>query len=124
LGSSSTKKIRETIELLNGFSRVRKRRLRPTAVVRRGFGTRPCWDDCRQRAAAVATALNVVPLHVQRQVVGARERAVAQLALERAVAGVLAVVPRQLVRPGKLPAAPVPVALVRLLARVRAQVRL
>ena len=57
-------------------------------------------------------------LHVQRQVVGTREGALAQTALERPVAGVFAVVARQFVRAGKLPAAALPRALVRLLACV------
>ena len=61
-----------------------------------------------------------VALHVQRQVVGTREGALAQLALERPVAGVFAVVARQLVRTGKLPAAVLPRALVRLLPCNRA----
>ena len=65
-----------------------------------------------------------VTFHVQRQVVGAREGSLAQLALERPVAGVLAVVARQLVGAGELPAAALPRALVRLLARVRPQVGL
>lgn len=57
-----------------------------------------------------------VPLHVQRQVVGAREGAVAKVALERPVARVLAVVAREFVRARELPAAAVPVAVVGLLA--------
>lgn len=57
-----------------------------------------------------------VPLHVQRQVVGAREGAVAEVALERPVARVLAVVAREFVRARELPAAAVPVAVVGLLA--------
>jgi len=61
---------------------------------------------------------------VQRQVIGPRERSVAQPTLERPVAGVLAEVPGQLVGPGELPSASVPKALVRFFARVRAQVRL
>jgi len=61
---------------------------------------------------------------VQRQVIGPRERSVAQPTLERPVAGVLAEVPGQLVGPGELPSASVPVALVRFFAGVRAQVRL
>lgn len=55
-------------------------------------------------------------LGVQRQVVGAREAALAVAAAERLGAGVLAVVPRQLVRPGEAPLAALPGALVRLLA--------
>jgi hypothetical protein len=63
-------------------------------------------------------------LHVQRKVVRARERPLAQSALERAVASVLAVVTSQLIRAGELPTAALPAALVRLLARVCAEVRL
>ena len=63
-------------------------------------------------------------LHVQCQVVRARESSLAEPALERPVASVLAVVASQLVRAGELPAASLPAALVRLLARVRAEVRL
>ena len=62
--------------------------------------------------------------HVQGQVVAAGERPRAEVALEGLGPRVLPVVPRQLVRPGKLPAAPVPCALVRLLARVGPLVRL
>lgn len=58
----------------------------------------------------------LVPLHVQRQVVGAREGTVAQVALEGPVARVLAVVARELVRSRELPAAAFPVAVVGLLA--------
>lgn len=57
-----------------------------------------------------------MPLHVQRQMVGAREGTVAQVALEWPVAGVLAVVAGELVRARELPAAAVPVAMVGLLA--------
>lgn len=57
-----------------------------------------------------------MPLHVQRQVVGAREGTVAQVALEGSVACVLAVVARQFVGARELPAAAVPVAVVGLLA--------
>ena len=63
-------------------------------------------------------------LHVQGQVVAAGERPRAEVALEGLRPRVLAVVPRQLVGAGKLPAAAVPGALVRLLARVRPLVRL
>ena len=58
------------------------------------------------------------------QVVAAGELPVAEVALEGLRPRVLAVVPRQLVGAGKLPAAAVPRALVRLLARVRPLVRL
>lgn len=57
-----------------------------------------------------------MPLHVQRQVVGAREGTVAQVALEGPVARVLAVVAREFVGARELPAAAVPVAVVGLLA--------
>ena len=63
-------------------------------------------------------------LHVQGQVVAAGERPGAEVALEGLRPRVLAVVPRQLVGAGKLPAAAVPGALIRLLARVRPLVRL
>ena len=62
--------------------------------------------------------------HVQGQVVAAGERPRAEVALEGLGPGVLPVVPRQLVGPGKLPAASVPRALVRLLAGVGPLVRL
>lgn len=65
-----------------------------------------------------------VPLHVQRQVVGAREGALAFVALEWLLARVLPEVARQLVRPSELPRAARPRARVRLLACVRALVRL
>jgi len=65
-----------------------------------------------------------MPLHVQCQMVRAREGPLTEPALERPVAGVLAVVASQLVRASELPAAAFPAALVRLLARVRAEVRL
>ena len=65
-----------------------------------------------------------VPLHVQRQVVAAREGPLAQLALEGPVAGVLAVVTGELVGAGEFPAASLPATQVRLLPGVRAVVRL
>lgn len=89
----------------------------------RGGGPRPsgAWDPPRPRAMGGAPGLHV-PLHVQRQVVGAREGAVAEVALERPVARVLAVVAREFVRARELPAAAVPVAVVGLLAcRERAE---
>lgn len=55
-----------------------------------------------------------VPLGVQRQVVRAREAALAVAAAERLRAGVLAVVSRQLVGPGEPPVAALPRAFVRL----------
>ena len=66
----------------------------------------------------------VVPLEVQGEVVGAGEGPLAHPALERPVPRVLPHVPRQLVGAGKLPAAVLPRADVRLLARVRPEVRL
>ena len=63
-------------------------------------------------------------LEMQREVVRPRECFAAQAALEGPVVGVLARVARQLVRARELPAAVVPPANVRLLARVCAQVRL
>lgn len=82
-----------------------------------GGGPRPsgAWDPPRPRASGRGSRLHV-PLHVQRQVVGAREGAVAEVALERPVARVLAVVAREFVRARELPAAAVPVAVVGLLA--------
>lgn len=79
----------------------RARRVGP-ATAARGWG----WG---------ASGLHV-PLHVQCQVVGAREGTVAQVALEGPVARVLAVVARELVRSRELPAAAFPVAVVGLLA--------
>lgn len=54
-------------------------------------------------------------LHVQGQVVGAREAAAAGDALEGFGSGVFPVVSGQLVRPGEAPVAALPRALVRLL---------
>lgn len=59
--------------------------------------------------------LVLVPLHVQREVVGAREAAAAHGTLERLGARVFAEVARELVGTGKLPAAAVPVAVIRFL---------
>ena len=56
-----------------------------------------------------------MPLHVQGEVVRPGEAPVAVLALEGLEAGVLAVVPRQLVGPREPPLAAVPRATVRLL---------
>lgn len=64
-----------------------------------------------------------VPLGVQRQVVGAREAPLAVAAAERLGARVLAVVPRELVRAREPPLAPLPRALVRLLASMRPLMR-
>ena len=57
----------------------------------------------------------LVPLHVQRQVVGAREAAVAHAALEGLGPGVLAVVAGQLIRAREPPVAAFPGAFVWLL---------
>ena len=54
-----------------------------------------------------------VPLHVERQVVGAREGPLAQVTLERPVARVLPEMTREFVGSGELPAAAVPVAMIR-----------
>ena len=56
--------------------------------------------------------------------VGPGEGAFAEAALERPVARVFPVVPRQLVGPGEFPSAALPSALVGLLARVRPEVGL
>ena len=53
-----------------------------------------------------------MPLHVQGQVIGAGEGALAQVTLERPVARVLAEVTRELVRASELPAASLPAAVV------------
>lgn len=53
-----------------------------------------------------------MPLHVESQVVRAREGALAQVTLKGPVSGVLPEVTGQLVRPGKLPAAALPVTVV------------
>lgn len=58
----------------------------------------------------------LVALHVQRQVVGAREAAAAGDALEGFGSGVFPVVPGELVRSGEAPVAALPRAAVRLLA--------
>lgn len=64
----------------------------------------------------------LVPLHVQGQVVGAGEAAVAHPALERLGPGVLPVVARQLVRAREPPVAAFPGAFVRLLTSMSPQV--
>ena len=66
----------------------------------------------------------LMSLEVEGQMVTAGERARTVDTLEGLCPGVLPVVPRQLVGPGKLPAAPFPRAPVRLLSRVRPDVRL
>ena len=86
------------------------------ADLRRGDGT-----ERRQRrrgadGGAAGTAGLWVLLDVQRQVVGARETALAQFTLERLGAGVLPVVTRQFVGAREPPLAARPRALVRLLA--------
>lgn len=57
-----------------------------------------------------------MPLHVQRQVIAARETPLADDALERLGAGVLPIVSRQLIGSGEAPLAVGPLACVRLLA--------
>ena len=57
-------------------------------------------------------------LHVKSQMVGPGEGSLTQLAVERFVPGVFPLVPGQLVRPGKPPAAVLPLADVRLLPGV------
>lgn len=74
----------------------------------------------RQVAGARRSVL--VPFHVQRQVVGAREAAVADGALEGLGARVLAVVTRELVRPREPPVTAFPRALVGLLTSMSPQV--
>lgn len=59
-----------------------------------------------------------MPLHVERQVVGAGEGAFADAALERLGAGVFSVVARQFVRAGEAPLAFRPLAVVRFLTSV------
>ena len=54
--------------------------------------------------------------HVQREVIGARELAIALAALERSLAGVFALVSRQFIGASEAPHAALPRALVRLLA--------
>lgn len=63
-----------------------------------------------------------MPLHVQGQVVTPREGSLTKVALEWPVSCVLAIVTGQFVRAGKLPATPLPGAVVGLLPRVSAQV--
>lgn len=53
-----------------------------------------------------------VSLHVQREVVGPGEGALAQVALERPVSSVLTEMARQLVGAGELPATTLPTAMV------------
>lgn len=65
-----------------------------------------------------------VPFHVKREMVGAGEGSLAESALEGTIARVLPVVASQLVRARELPAATLPLTLVRLLARVRTEVSL
>ena len=63
-----------------------------------------------------------VAFHVEGQVITAGELALAQVALEGLGSGVLPVVTRQLVGPGKLPPATLPSAHVGLLTRVKTHV--
>jgi hypothetical protein len=77
------------------------------------------WQSGLQGVRRVGAALArsvLVALHVQREVVGAGEAALAHHALERLGARVLPVVAGQLIRPGKPPVAALPGALVGLLA--------
>lgn len=67
---------------------------------------------------------SVVSLHMEGEVVGSGEGSITQRTLERLLTSVLAEMPRELIAPGKLPRAAVPLADVRFLARVRAHVRL
>jgi len=53
--------------------------------------------------------------HMEGEMVGPGEGALAQMALERSVSGVLAEVTGQLIRTSKLPAATIPAAMVGLL---------
>lgn len=62
--------------------------------------------------SATGSAVPSVPLHVEGQVVGPAERALAQVAAERLLARVLPVVPGQLVGSCELPRAAVPGTLV------------
>lgn len=88
------------------------------------LGDRGAYATVTRVVRSAARRRSDVSLHVQREVVAAREGALATRTLERPVAGVLAVVARQLVGPRELPRARRPRAAVRLLAGVRAQVRL
>ena len=63
-----------------------------------------------------------VPLHVKREMVGARESSIAQLAVERFVPRVFSLVSRQLVAPSEPPTTVVPTADVGLLPGVGSQV--
>ena len=71
---------------------------------------------------AVKCLFALMSLHVEREVITSTERPGTKFTLERLLTRVLAVVPRQLVRPGELPLAALPRALVRLLPRVRSLV--
>lgn len=65
-----------------------------------------------------------MPLHMQRQMVTSGEGTLTKVALERTVSSVLAVMPRQFIRAGKLPATTLPVAVVGFLAGVCSEVSL
>lgn len=73
------------------------------------------WQSGLRGVGRSAQCSVLVSLHVQRQVVGAGEAAVAHPALERLGTRVLPVVAGQLVRPRKPPVAALPGALVGLL---------
>lgn len=80
------------------------------------------WRSGLRGVGRLARGSALVTLHVQRQVVGAGEAAVAHPALERLGTRVLPVVAGQLVRPSKPPVAALPVALVGLLTCMSPQV--
>lgn len=61
---------------------------------------------------------------MQTKMVASGERSLAEMALERPVAGVLPVMPGEFVRPGEFPPAPLPVAMVRLFPGMSSQVGL
>lgn len=57
-----------------------------------------------------------MPFHVQRQVIAPRKRSLTEMALERLLACVLAIVPRQFVGAREFPRAALPFALIGFLA--------
>lgn len=86
----------------------------PPHVVPATGSERPAPEQLTTGTVRWAPRLHV-PLHVQGQVVRPGEGPVAEVALEGPVPGVLAVVAGELVGAGELPAAALPVAVVRLL---------
>ena len=72
----------------------------------------------------ISSPLSNVSLHVQTEMVASGESPFAEMALERSVSGVFAVVTGKFVRSREFPPASFPIAMVRLLARVSPQVRL